>query len=122
MIIKIVFITSIQACTNTNPLGYWYRRNRLVLVLTVSALAGIEALKNRLVSGIGIDSIGVEQYWVLGIGVVRVLAQYRNIGIKNSFSFSRMHSILTKFWLINKHYVVEELFYFYDIYEKWHFV
>ncbi len=30
-----------------------------VLVLTVSALAGIETLKNRLVSGIGIDSIGV---------------------------------------------------------------
>jgi hypothetical protein len=44
----------------------------LVLVLAVSALAGIEALKNRLVSGIGIDSIGVEQYWVL----VLVLSEY----------------------------------------------
>ncbi len=45
-----------------------------MLVLTVSALAGIEALKNRLVSGIGIDGIGIEQYWGVGIGVVRVLA------------------------------------------------
>ncbi len=40
-----------------------------MLVLTVSASAGIEALKNRLVSG-----IGIEQYWGVGIGVVRVLA------------------------------------------------
>ena len=49
------------------------------------------------------------------IGIVRVLASYRSIRIKNKFSFLRVHSALTKFLLINEHYVVEELFHFYNI-------
>jgi hypothetical protein len=69
---------------------YWHR----VLVLKYRLLTrgiGIEVLVSVL------NSIGSRYWYGPNIGIGEVLVSYRSIGIKKSFSFFRMYSIMTKF-------------------------